>query len=476
MKKHKLIKKLCENHTDLSDEDVLILINISSRISDVSKQDNVDVFIDCPCKNPGEAIVIEQVSKEGSLYELSTVGYIIREEDEPAVFRSFRLGIKTEGVKALTYASTANNLVVQNVAPIKNGDRIIGALVFESEFKPIEETYTNTEPQINKICTNANEPFIQNVDWLAECIQDAVIIVNEEGKVCFRNTVAQTLYADYGYINDILDVEYWKISLHGELTVGPIKEQDYEQQELVLKGKYYLFKQFRFHSEHVFYVVIIRDISDIKQSERMRHQKTSMLREIHHQVKNNLYIVHSLLDLQKRRVESAEAAVIIQDAMNRITSIAATYETLQEKDQDSVSLKKMINRIVMNFSRLVGEENITITVEGNDVSIDSNTSASVSLVINELLQNCYKHAFLGKAGGNIHINVKEDLLHTIIEVYDDGVGFEVQSFASKKDRKNLGLQIVEILVKDKLKGRLNVASGPNGTTVKFDFKTSMINA
>ena len=479
MKSQDLVEKLCKTHTNLTDEDILIIMKSASRLQEISAHGQVDVFIDCPCADTSEAIVVGQALKEDSLYELSTLGYIIREEDEPAVFRSFRLGVETEGVKAITQASTRENLVVQNVIPIKNGNHTIGVLIFEKDIQTgANELKDKSESPITHQAQKHELSYLKNIDWLSGCIRDAVIIIDKQGQVRLRNAAAQKLYENYGYVYDIQNMDYRKVSLHGELTVSLSQNKVYDEQELFIRGRYYLFKQFCIHTDDIFYVVIIEDITIVRQHERIVQQKSAAIREMHHRIKNSLSIVHSLLDLQKRRVESDASASIFQDAMNRITSIAATYEMLQESGQDIVSLLNMISIIAQNFMNLVDIEDthlIEVIVSGEDKIVNTDISTSVALIVNELLQNCYKHAFKDRTKGKIWITMRQNPIYTTIEVADDGIGFPSNDGSLPKEKNQLGLQIIEMVVKDKLKGRLDISSTGEGTKVTFDFKTYKYN-
>jgi two-component sensor histidine kinase len=473
MKSHDLVNQLCRTHTNLSEEDIQILIKRASMLEEISKREQVDVFIDCPCVDASEAIVVGQALKEDSLYELSTLGYIIREEDEPAVFRSFRLGMETEGVKAITCASTMGNLVVQNVTPIKNGERTIGVVIYEKDYEKDENEFKyKSNGPIAQQQTKTEVPYLKNIDWLSGYIQDAVIIIDKHGRVCFRNAAAQKLYENYGYVHDIQNTEYRKVSLHGDLKVSLPDSLDCNEQELFLRGRYYRFKQFCMHTNDIFYVVIVEDITLARQHERVIQEKAAAIREMHHRIKNSLSIVLSLLDLQKRRLASEDSASVFQDAINRITSISATYEMIQESGQDFVSLLHMIGIIAQNFMNLVDIEDklwIEVRVAGEDTMVNTDISTSIALIINELMQNCYKHAFKEKARGNIWIHMKQNPIYTTIEVTDDGIGFS-QDGSKHKEKNQLGLQIIEMVVKDKLKGRLDISSNREGTKVTFDFK------
>ena len=193
------------------------------------------------------------------------------------------------------------------------------------------------------------------------------------------------------------------------------------------------------------------------------------LREVHHRVKNNLQLVASILNLQARSVESEEMREILKENVGRVQSIASIHDILTHdaKDMQSVHTSLLLERLRSNLSALMpAGKSIVITLEGDDLELAPETASSVALVVTELVSNALRHAFPEKSYGNITINVCQGaLIHTII-ISDDGCGFD----PAKAPEGSLGLSIVRATVQDKLKGKLHIASGPEGTKVSFDFR------
>lgn len=106
---------------------------------------------------------------------------------------------------------------------------------------------------------------------------------------------------------------------------------------------------------------------------------------------------------------------------------------------------------------------LNITVQGTDVSVDTDVSTVVALVINELLQNAYKYEFPGRKDGNVHIELNNGSLYPLLTVADDGVGFDVNSGTGA----GMGYRIINMLVQNNLGSQLDVRSGPEGTQVTF---------
>jgi signal transduction protein with GAF and PtsI domain len=179
----------------------------------------------------------------------------------------------------------------------------------------------------------------------------------------------------------------------------------------------------------------------------------AIVREMHHRVKNNLQTVAMLLRLQMSEGRKVSAQEVLHESINRILSIAAVHEVLSQKGFRLVDVKDVIERIV-------ADKDIQITVEGEEASVPSQPATSLALAVNELIQNAVEHAFVGRNQGAIAIKLIQDQEHLSIEVTDDGVGFPADFDAAPA--RSLGLQIVETLVEEDLKGEF-MLSNETGT-------------
>ncbi|MBO4880895.1 MAG: sensor histidine kinase [Firmicutes bacterium] len=193
------------------------------------------------------------------------------------------------------------------------------------------------------------------------------------------------------------------------------------------------------------------------------------MREVHHRVKNNLQIVASMLNLQARAAEDETLKDILKENVGRVQSIASIHDILTHDADDmrSVDSSVLLERLRSNLTALMpAGKSIDIVLEGDSISLDPETATAVALVVNELVTNALRHGYPEKSSGTVAISVcKGALIHTII-VSDDGCGFD----PSQVREGSLGLFLVRATVQDKLKGKLHIASSPEGTKVSFDFK------
>ncbi|MEA4954718.1 MAG: histidine kinase N-terminal domain-containing protein [Pseudoflavonifractor sp.] len=469
-------RRLCEKNTNLSGDDIDIILDKILTLPVLAKKESCDVFIDCPCPDPHLVIAVACAYWAGTVYSrtLHTEGLFARDADEPAVFRTLRYGVDTNGFCGKTYADTKNNIVYQDVKPIKNGTRTIGVLVFERRVTEEQEA-ADPEKELYYEVDYESYPYLRNMHWLAECIDDAVIVLSSKGLVVFRNEAARKLYLQFGCLRDILYQDYTMLSMHGDLEAAPGIEHAYFQKEFSVANRYYSVKQYCYLDTEYLYILLICDITQQKQNEEKLAQKTMTIRESHHRIKNNLQTVYSLLDMQRRRA-CPEAAEALQDAMNRITGIATTYDAMLRQGPevdgigDAVDLFMILVLLKENFEKLIKDSpiKITVQVQGDRIKVMPYMASNISLVINELLQNSYKYAFQGRTEGHICIGIAQLPLYSRITYSDDGIGFDANAvLGSAKD--NLGLQIVNNIIRFKLKGRLDIRSNLNGTVMSFDF-------
>ncbi len=162
----------------------------------------------------------------------------------------------------------------------------------------------------------------------------------------------------------------------------------------------------------------------------------------------------------------------MDESMNRILAIASTHDLLAKVGVDQVNIRDVLENIKDNTLRyfLKPAMDVTVDVEGDGFQVDSEISTSVALVVSELLHNSLQYAFDdGRENGKIDIKIEHNGRQSRISVTDNGKGFDINSI--KED--SLGLSIVFSIVRDKLKGTINVSSSDSGTSIAFDFKNKI---
>lgn len=189
----------------------------------------------------------------------------------------------------------------------------------------------------------------------------------------------------------------------------------------------------------------------------------AVVREMHHRVKNNLQTIAMLLRLQRSATRNLRAEDVLNETINRILSIAAVHETMSEQGLRVVDVKDVLERV----SRSIGEtmlaagQGISILVSGDRLLLPSREATSLTLATSELVQNALKHAFVGCECGQIRVDLHAEPGECTVVVEDNGVG----DARRQSKTKGIGLQIVETLVREDLKGRFDLIASSEGTRV-----------
>lgn len=469
-----MLKKTCKTYTDLSGEEINKLENLNEFLTVIADLVNADIFIDCLTRDSNIAVVVSEAKPINSLsmYKQSVIGKLALRENEPAVLRTLQIGMKTRDLKAITQE---NKMVNQNVVPIKNDfGKVIAVLIMEQDITSDVnhnnnmEILSETTEQLAQTLLNLRDGEKENS--ITYYLDDAMIMFDENGIATYANPVAEMLYKKLGYKDEIVGMKFENLVLDGINFSRVIHSSGHGAGEIEI-GKLSLRIKYavtRSRENTVGVIMLIKDITEVKEKEKELILKSVAIREIHHRVKNNLQTIASLLRLQSRRIENNQAKKLFNQSISRILSIAVTHEILARNGVDDVDIKTILNKIKNSAVSCDIETNKNITVEilGDSFMVNSDKATSIALVVNELLENSIHHGFCNQNDGHIEVIIQKGIMYSSISVIDNGQGIDVE----KIGKESLGLNIVTGLVKDKLNGSIKIESSNQGTKVVFDFE------
>jgi len=182
-----------------------------------------------------------------------------------------------------------------------------------------------------------------------------------------------------------------------------------------------------------------------------------LAQEIHHRVKNNLQTVASLLRLQARDAETTDPREALEHSVNRILAIAAVHELLTERRDEEVDIADLIGRLRAMLVQGVGGGK-EVTAELEPVELPGARATALALVFAELLQNALEHG-----GNRVRVELHRRDGDVELAIADDGTGGVDQG------RAGTGLSIVSALVRDELRGALDLRSDGEGTRAAVVF-------
>lgn len=190
--------------------------------------------------------------------------------------------------------------------------------------------------------------------------------------------------------------------------------------------------------------------------ERMLDEKDVLLHEVHHRVKNNLQVISSLLNLQRRAVQDPMTRDALDDSRRRVQAMALVHERLYHgRNLAAIDMARYLNELVGQLCRTMAVEGVhvraTVNVDPMDVPVD--VAIPCGLIVSELLSNVLKYAFDGREAGTVDVSFSRTDDAMELAITDDGVGMP-----GEVREGSIGMRLVESLARQ-LRGTLTVTSG-----------------
>lgn len=215
-----------------------------------------------------------------------------------------------------------------------------------------------------------------------------------------------------------------------------------------------------------------REVEQRKNAEaRLRsslEEKQTLLREIHHRVKNNLQVISSLLDLQSQLATDPATAGIFRESQNRVRSMALVHERLyQSETLANIDFADYLRNLVAQLRNTFqgDDRRIRFELDLAPVRLSIDAAVPAGLAVNELITNSLKYAFPEQRSGVVTVRLAAADGQVVLTVQDDGIGLPAAVTLSAA--KTLGLRLVAALV-DQMHGTARLERH-GGTTVQLTF-------
>jgi two-component sensor histidine kinase len=185
------------------------------------------------------------------------------------------------------------------------------------------------------------------------------------------------------------------------------------------------------------------EISEKKIKEALA-EKEVLLSELHHRVKNNLAIISGLFSLKINTDMPPEAKNVLVESRNRVLSMSLIHNRLYKNNNLSdVNFEQytaeLISEINSSYPSISGSIKVNTTI--GKLVLNINTAVPCGLILNELLTNCYKHAFANRLQGTIEVSFSRENNYYVLVVTDDGVGLS----PGYREKESLGMSVIEAL-------------------------------
>ncbi len=189
------------------------------------------------------------------------------------------------------------------------------------------------------------------------------------------------------------------------------------------------------------------------------HEKDVLLRELQHRVKNNLQMITALIRMEARNVAGGETGERFDRLAGRIHSLALLYDLLSGDGQyDGIDLGVYLSKIASSVMEAHSVEGVRLELKIDTWPCSINVAMPTGLVVNELMTNALKHAFVGRDGGTITVSSLVDDTGCRVIVEDNGCGLPEDTAWPQSGK--LGAAIAQSL-KQNAKATLEVHSAPN---------------
>ena len=221
-------------------------------------------------------------------------------------------------------------------------------------------------------------------------------------------------------------------------------------------------------------LLAIEEVTDRRAAEReianLLQQKETLLQEMQHRVANSLQIIAGILSLKARTVKSEETRLHLEDAHQRVMSVAAVQQQLLACGHGGpIEIGPYLVRLCETLAASMTDDSrpISLQVQAAGGTASSAEAVSIGLIVTELAINAFKHAFVGdRASGQLIVAYEAADTGWRLAVSDNGIGTAKVHLGSARTPSGLGTIIVEALAKQ-LGAHVDTVRNPQGTTVSL---------
>ncbi len=203
-------------------------------------------------------------------------------------------------------------------------------------------------------------------------------------------------------------------------------------------------------------------------------EKESLLKEIHHRVKNNMQIITSIIRLQTRFLNNINIDEVLLNFQNRMQTMTQAYnKVFLSGSFTRIDMERYLSSLIIDlyYSLRITEKNVKLETDIDPVELDINIVIPLGLIINEILTNSLKHAFPDNRGGIIKISFKEQLKgEYLLQITDNGIGVSEDFNFVQAD--TLGALLINIL-SEQIKADVKIENN-NGTVFTLFFKNIVL--
>ncbi len=489
------LAELASLRTNLKESAVDHLLRLTaswSLLSDLSFSDMLLMAkVNEPSNRGGENFVVlgqMRPNNRSTLLNDDLVGTTQRLDAWPLVRDAFESGTRTIGEVTI---ENVEDVVPVWCVPVRHDGNVVAVLVrlqgpLRGPASLYEQAYLSIFDRLCSMVADATFPYRE--DDVAgpgmPRVGDGILLLGGRGDVEFSTPNATnalhrlSIYASVeGHTLREMGLRVRVVERSLEFGIPAMEEIDRGQDVAILFHCVPLLD----HGIVTGVVVLVRDVSDLRQLNRVVLNKEAAVREVHHRVKNNLQTISSLLRLQARRSDEIETRNALQEAERRVRSIAVVHEVLSREPGEEVVFDEIVRSLVLLVEDTVlALHPVEIVVNGELGTLSTDLATPLAVALAELLTNAVEHAFVDFGGsendhvGVVTLNLYQEDGNAVAEIRDNGRG--LGDDFSLEVPTSLGLSIVRDLVRTQLHGSLEMNNVPyaegGGTLVRVVVPTT----
>jgi two-component sensor histidine kinase len=394
-----------------------------------------------------------------TLYPTDMVGSRFTQPQQPIVERAFREGRIWEQADPVL----VNGVPIRmRAVPVVHEGDVVAVVTKEgspaTSRRPgrLEEVYLQASERVSSMICAGTFPYPELPPGEWPRVGDGLMLLDKGGCIEWASPNALSSLRRLGVTDNVhalsLDVlGFTETPAARALELGEVVDDELERGQTSVRLRVMPFLE---DAAVTGGLCLVRDVTELRQKERVISVKDAAIRETHHRVKNNLQTIASLLRLQARRLDSEEAKGALTESVLRIGSIAMVHEILSGEPSDAVGFADVARRIasMVRDGLVAPETEIEFSVRGSAGNLQATLATPLAVALTELLQNAVEHAFPNGRSGCITVELDRTSERVLMSVSDDGVGLD-----PRRDGTRLGLQIVRSLAEE-LGGHLEVTS------------------
>ncbi|MCD6290395.1 MAG: sensor histidine kinase [Anaerolineae bacterium] len=473
----------------LSDLDTLFLQRVADGLAITADVSRADVLLYCQ-RDHDSAIVVAQAKPHSisPLHPEDLLGKVVKQNAEPLILRTLHDGVGGHRQRVME----AGAPVVQEVYPVYNAQgQTIAALGIETNLIERERhrrrsrVFQRALFWLQQMATRGDLQDARRLEPFGEW--DGIVLTDAQRRITYLSGIATNLYRHLGYLEDLRGKRLGELQTRDDELVAEALRTELCQKWRGEEQDRYWMRQviplFRYDppwplptiiSDRLSWrtdyrrlagaVILVHDETEARRKQQELNVQRAMVQEVHHRVKNNLQNITAVLRMQIRRCQTEEAREQLEDAVNRILSVAVIHDFLSRSGEQKINIREVFQRIVSQTEQVVlrPDSQVRIELRGPSIYLHKDQATACALVFNELLLNALEHGLNEGTIGSVIIELTDIADNVTIRIANDGQ--PLPDDFSLEQVNSLGLHIVQTLVHDDLRGTFSLAN-EEGTVV-----------